>query len=219
MSALSADPEPCPRRLVHLAEDHRGLVDDSAFLHFQPEVVALAGPLADPREYREPSVLGGDVADKLRDQDRLADARSSEETDLPAFGVRADEIDHFQTGLEHLHGRHLLLKRGRRPVNRKPLLDIHRSAIVDRLAEQIENPPQSLLAHGNRDRAAGVDGVHSAHEAVRGLHRHASYDVVAEHLRDLDGQRLPLHIRYMYGVQNLRQLIRRKPKSTTGPIT
>ncbi len=45
------------RRLVHLAEDHHGLVDDPlagvadlGLLHFEPEVVAFAGAFADAGE-------------------------------------------------------------------------------------------------------------------------------------------------------------------------
>ena len=53
------DAEAGAGRLVHLAEDHDGLVDDAlagvadlGLLHFQPEVVALAGALADAGEAR-----------------------------------------------------------------------------------------------------------------------------------------------------------------------
>ena len=38
-------------RLVHLAEDQCGLVDDAGFVHFVPQVVALAATLADAGEY------------------------------------------------------------------------------------------------------------------------------------------------------------------------
>ena len=46
-----------------------------ASLHFQPEVVALAGPLADAGEHRVAAVRLGDAGDQLLDDDRLADAR------------------------------------------------------------------------------------------------------------------------------------------------
>ena len=45
------------RRLVHLAEDQRGLVDDARLAHLEVEVVALAGALAHAAEDRDAAVL------------------------------------------------------------------------------------------------------------------------------------------------------------------
>ena len=46
------DPQPGARRLVHLAEDQRGVGDDPGLGHLRDQVVALAGPLADARRSR-----------------------------------------------------------------------------------------------------------------------------------------------------------------------
>ena len=70
-----ADPQPGARRLGHLAVDEGRLVDDPRVLHLQPEVVALAGPLADAGEDGIAAVLHGHVVDELLDDDGLADAR------------------------------------------------------------------------------------------------------------------------------------------------
>src|SRR5919206_548852 len=59
------------------------------------------------------------------------------------------------------------------------------SAMVDRLAEQVEDPAQGDLAHRDGDRAAGVDDLHAAGQAVGGVHRHRAHAVVAEVLLDL----------------------------------
>ena len=40
------------RGFVHLAEDQRGALDDLRLGHLDEQVVALAGPLADPGEHR-----------------------------------------------------------------------------------------------------------------------------------------------------------------------
>ena len=45
------------RRLVHLAVDERGLLDDARLLHLEPEVGALTGALADAGEHRDTTVL------------------------------------------------------------------------------------------------------------------------------------------------------------------
>ena len=63
--AGEADAQARARRLVHLAEDERGLVDDARLLHLELEVVALAGALAHAAEHREAAVLRGDVVDQL----------------------------------------------------------------------------------------------------------------------------------------------------------
>ena len=52
------DPQPGARRLVHLAEDQRGVLDDAGLGHLEEEVVALTGPLADAGE-------AGDAAEVL----------------------------------------------------------------------------------------------------------------------------------------------------------
>jgi hypothetical protein len=51
-----------------------------------PQVVALAGALADAGEDRVAGVLGGNGADELLDNDRLAHAGSAEAADFAAAG-------------------------------------------------------------------------------------------------------------------------------------
>jgi hypothetical protein len=53
--------------------------------HFEPEVIALARPLADTGEHRNAGVLNGDVADQLLHRDRLADSCAAEQTNLTAL--------------------------------------------------------------------------------------------------------------------------------------
>ena len=61
-------------------------------------------------------------------------------------------------------------------------------AVVDRLAEQVEDPAQGRVADRDRDRAAGVDHLVAALQAVGGVHRHRADAVVAEVLLDLADQ-------------------------------
>ena len=96
------DPQPDARRLVHLAVDERGLLDDAGLLHLEPEVGALTGPLPHAGEHRHATVLGGDPVDHLLDEHRLADAGAAEQADLAALHVRLEEVDDLDAGLEHL---------------------------------------------------------------------------------------------------------------------
>ena len=63
------------------------------------------------------------------------------------------------------------------------------AALVDRLAEQVEDAAERLLADGHGDRPAGVADLGAAREAVGGVHRHRADAVVAEVLLHLEHER------------------------------
>ncbi len=82
-------------RLVHLAEHHGGLRDDRAvgladlgFLHFEPKIVAFAGPFADAGEDRVAAVLAGDAGDEFGQDDGLPESGTAEQTGLAAADER-----------------------------------------------------------------------------------------------------------------------------------
>ena len=151
-------------RLGHLAVDERGLrlaevldVDDARLLELEPEVVALAGALADAGEHRDAAVLLGEVVDQLLDDDGLADAGAAEQADLAAAQVGLEQVDHLDPGLEHLERRALVDERRRRAVDRVALLGLHRPELVHRLADHVQHAAERRRADRHRDRAAGVD--------------------------------------------------------------
>ena len=176
-----------PGRLVHLAEDEHGLVDDAGLGHLEPEVVALARALAHAAERRQAAVLLGEVVDQLLDEHRLADAGAAEQADLAALGVGREQVDDLDAGLEHLGRRGQVLDRRGRAVDRPALLDLDRLALVDDVAEHVEDAAERHLADRDRDRAAGVLDLHAARQAVGGVHGDRADAVVAEvllHLAD-----------------------------------
>ena len=141
-------------RLVHLAVHERGLVDDPALLHLQPEVVALAGALAHAGEHRQAAVLLGDVVDQLLDEHRLAHAGAAEEADLAALHVRGEEVDDLDAGLEDLLGRAELVEgRGVRGgwASARPSETSAPSSIVS--PSTLKMRPERALADRHRDRA------------------------------------------------------------------
>src|SRR5665648_799616 len=178
--AGQADAQTRAWRLVHLAEDERRLVDDPRLLHLEPEVVALAGALADSAEHGEAAVLRGDVADELLHDHGLAHAGAAEEADLAAPHVRCDEVDDLDAGLEDLVCRVERLEIRSRPVDR-PALDIDKLfAVVDGVADHVDEAAERLLAHRHRHGDAGVDDFDAAREAVGGVHGDGPDLVVAE---------------------------------------
>ena len=72
-------------------------------------------------------------------------------------------------------------------VDRPALLDLDRLALVDDVAEHVEDAAERHLADGHRDRAAGVLDLHAAGQAVGRVHGDRADAVVAEvllHLAD-----------------------------------
>ena len=134
-------------------------------------------------------MLLGDVADQLLDQHGLADAGAAEQPDLAAFGVGREQVDDLDPGLEDLLGRGQVGGLRGRAVDR-PALDVvgELVAVVDRLAEQVEDAAEGHVADRDRDRAAGVDDLVAALQAVGRVHRDRADAVVAEVLLDLADQ-------------------------------
>ena len=127
--AGQSDAKARARRLGHLAVDQRGFRlrriagdDDAGLGEFEPEVVPFARPLADAGEDGEAAVLFGDVVDQLHDQNGLADAGAAEQAGLAALGVRLEEVDDLDAGLEHLDVRRLLVEPRRLAMDRQVVL-------------------------------------------------------------------------------------------------
>ncbi len=56
---------------------------------------------------------------------------------------------------------------------------------VDRLAQQVEDPPQGRAAHGHRDRGSGVDHLAATREPVGRIERDRAHAVIAQVLLHL----------------------------------
>ncbi len=168
------------RRLRHLAEDERGLLDDARFLHLVVQVIALARPLPHAREDRDAPVLLGDIVDQLLDEHGLADARAPEEARLAAPGVRLEQVHDLDARLEHLDLGRLLLEARRRPVDGIELVRLDRAHLVDRLTGDVDDAAEGFLAHRDGDRPAGVDHGHAARQAIGGRHGHGAHLALAQ---------------------------------------
>ena len=175
-------------RLVHLAVDQRRLVDHARLLHLQPQVVALARPLAHAAEHREAAVLRGDVVDELHDDDGLAHAGAAEEADLAALDVGSQQVDHLDARLEELVARVERLEARCRPVDGPALGRLDLAHVVDGLPHHVHEPAERHVAHGDRHLLAGVGHLDAARESVGRVHGDGSDLVVAEMLLHLGDQ-------------------------------
>jgi peptide chain release factor 1 len=158
------------------------------------EVVALAGALADAGEDRIAAMRLGDVVDQLHDDDGLADAGAAEQPDLAALGIWRQQIDDFDAGDEDLGLGRLVEELRRRLVDRRAAVGVDRTALIDRVADDIQDAAQRLRAYRHRDRAAGVDDLGAAHQAVGRIHSDRAHDVLAQMLRHFEHERAPRHL-------------------------
>ena len=64
------------------------------------------------------------------------------------------------------------------------------AGLVDRLADDVHDAPERLVADRHGDRLAGVGHVLAAHEAFGGVHGDGAHGVLAEMLGDLEHEAL-----------------------------
>ena len=128
------------------------------------------------------------VVDELHDDDRLADAGAAEESDLSAFHERRDQVDDLDAGFENFRLRLEVHEVGTLAVDRPALCASAGigGAVVDRLAEHVEDASERRGADRHRDRGARVDRIHAAHDAVGGAHRDGAHLVAADVLLHFD---------------------------------
>ena len=81
----------------------------------------------------------------------------------------------------------------------------HRTRLVDRLADDVDDAPERLVADRNRNRRAGIGDFLTAHQAFGRIHGDGANGIFAQMLRDFENEAIAL-VRRLEGVQNLRQL-------------
>src|SRR5207342_2996688 len=108
-----------------------------------------------------------DVVDQLLDEDRLAETRASEESDLPALHEGRDQVDDLEARLEDLHLGREVSEGGRVAMDRPPLDVVrHGTRLVDRVARHVPEATERRRPDWNRDGFAGVDADDAARETV-----------------------------------------------------
>ena len=70
----------------------------------------------------------------------------------------------------------------------RSLAGLDRAGLVDRLADDVHDAPERLVADRHRDRLAGVGHLLAAHQAFGGVHGDGAHRVLAQMLRDLEHQ-------------------------------
>ena len=108
-----------------------------------------------------------DVIDQLFDQDCFADAGATEQTDLAALGIRADQVNDLDAGFKNFRRRHLLLKGRCWAVDAPVLRGIGCGLIVNWISQQVKHTADAAFSDRNRNRASEINGLCPADKAVR----------------------------------------------------
>ena len=131
-------------------------------------------------------MLLGQVVDELLDEHRLAHAGAAEQAGLAAADVGLEQVDRLDAGLEDLGLGGELVEAGRRMVDGIVVLHLGHLVPVDRLAHDVPDAAERLLAHRHLHGSAGVDGLQAALQAVGGRHGHAADHVTGQLAFDLE---------------------------------
>ncbi len=150
----------------------------------------------------------GDVVDQLHQNNRFADAGTAEQADFTAARIGGEQIDDFYAGLKRLNLGFLIDEFWRRPVNWRKLLRIDWSTFIHRLADHVDDPSESSLAHRHADTCASIHNIHAAHQTFSGIHGDTAHRVLTQVLRHLDHQ-IPLGVTDR-GVGNLERVVNRR---------
>jgi len=131
-------------------------------------------------------VVHGNPVNHLHDNNRFADTRAAEQTDLSSQHIRFKEINDFDARFEHLGFGALVFEAGRRPMNGIKLGGFYISEFIHRLSDNVHHPPEGFASYGDADGLAGIDRRHTAHHPVGGLHTAAANTVFSQVLLDFD---------------------------------
>src|SRR5699024_2638884 len=196
--------QPGPRGLVHLAEDQGGVRKDTHLVHLQEEVRTLTGALTDTGEHGHTTEVAGDTGDHLLDQYRLAHTGTTEQTDLPTTHVRGEQVDHLDTGDQHLGlGLELVEVRGL-AVDRPVLGHLQlRAGHIHGIAQRVEHVTLDPDTDRDADRGRGVPDLGTTDQPVLGGQGDGPDDVVTQVLGDLEGDGLGLAAERDVGVQSV----------------
>ena len=180
-------------RLRHLAIDKRRARffrvprDNNAALgHFQPKVIPFARALTHAGEHGDAAVLHRNIVNEFHDENGLAHARAAEEANLAALQIGFDQIDHFNSRLEHFERRGLIFQRWRRAMNLVVRIALNRPKLVHGLAKDVHHAAKRGATNRHGNSRAEVIRLHTSDHSFDGFHSDcadASFAKVLLHFR------------------------------------
>ena len=151
-----------------------------------------------------------DVVDELLNQHRLADTGTSEETDLATTGVRSEEVDDLDTGLQDLSGGRLVDERGRVGVDGEELVALDGTTLVNRLANDVHDAAEGGLADRDLDGGTGVDDLLPTDETLGTVHGNGADRVLTQVGGNLKNETATMEVNNLERVEDRREILRLK---------
>src|SRR4029077_615499 len=104
------------------------------------------------------------------DHNSLANTRATKCADFAAFCKWANKIDDLDPCFQDLCCCVLLRERRCGPMDRVALFEFHWTAIINRIAGDVKEPPKHALSHWYGDRTASIRYAHSALQSLGRRH-------------------------------------------------
>jgi hypothetical protein len=152
------------------------------------QIVTLSSSLTDTGEDRVTTVGLGDVVDQFLNQDGLADTGTTEQSNLTTSGVRGQQVDDLDTGLQDFGGGGLVNEGRRIGVDGRHLDTFDRASLVDGLTDDVHDSTEGLGTDGDGDGRTGVDDLLASDETIGTLHGDASDSVLTQVLGNFENE-------------------------------
>ena len=156
------------------------------------EVVTFTGTLTHTSKHRQTAVRFGDVVDEFHHVHGFAHTRTAEQSDLTAFGERANQVNHFDAGLEQFLRRAEFVIRRCFAVDRCSLCLVNWTALVDGVTQHVHDAAQRSFTDWHSNRSTGVGHHQTAAQAVRRAQSNGTDDAVTELLLHFKRERSAL---------------------------
>ena len=148
----------------------------------------------------------GDVVDELLNQHSLADTSTAEKTNLSTTGVRREEVDDLDTGLQDLGSSRLIDERGRVRVDGGELNALDGTTLVNGLANDVHDAAESRGADGDTDGGTGVDDLLATDKTLGTVHGNGADRVLTEVGSDLEDETTTVEVDDLERVEDGREV-------------
>ncbi len=132
-------------------------------------------------------MLDGDVTDQFHHVYGLADAGTTEQTNLTTLGERANQVDNLDAGFQQVVAACLVSEGRCVAVNTPALFFTDRASFVDRVAQDVHDTAQGRFTDRDGNGCAAVDDVQTALQAFGRAHRNSTNHAVAQLLLNFQG--------------------------------
>ena len=151
-------------------------------------------------------MLGSNITNQLLNQHSLADTGTTEQTDLTTLCIGCQQIDNFNTGLQHLYYRTLLFEGRWISVDNPMFLSFQGFSTVDGLSQYVEQSAQCLITYRHLNSFSGSNDIHILAKSFTGTQHDAANGIVANMLCHFHDQTLAFTV-YFQGILDKRKII------------